>query len=200
MTKRLFGLIAFSLGFAGFARASDHAEADITKVDLIADLDDLYAWHTSDGKVVVVVTFGGPPAEYVSAPSGLDAAVIYGVHIDTDGDNLPNYDVFVRYAQDPGGAWGVQFTGIPGGSPVVEGPVDTRLDAGAGLAAQAGLFDDPFFFDFTGFLDTLATAAVSFDMSRDTFAAKNVNAFVFELDAATLGSASMRIWATTGRK
>ena len=47
--------------------------------------------------------------------------------------------------------------------------------------------------EFTGFLMQSASL-------ENTFAGKNVNAFVFELDAATLGSASMRIWATTGRK
>lgn len=183
---------------SGPAFASDHNEADGTTADPIADLADVYAWHTG-GKIVVAVTFGGPRESKDIAARDLDDQVIYGVHIDTDGDAVADHDIWTRFGKDAKGAWGVQFTGIPGGDPVVEGPVATALDAGNGLRAQAGVFDDPFFFDNTGLMDTLATHAIAFVNTRDTFAGKNINALVFEIEATALGATSFKAWATTGR-
>lgn len=192
--------LAVGLMGSGPAWAADHNEADGTKADHIADIDDVYAWHKDDGKIVVIVTFGGPGAETPGSLGTLDADVIYGVHLDTNADNVADKDVWVRFGQDHMGAWGVQFTGIPGGNPVVEGAIQGTLDAGMGLSASAGVYDDPFFFDFQGLTDTLNTGTVYFMSTRDSFAGKNVNAFVFEMDGAAVGAASFKLWATSGRK
>lgn len=192
--------LAVGLLWSGTAFAADHNEADGTKADHIADIDDVYAWHKNDGKIVVIVTFGGPGADAASTLGALDAGVIYGVHIDTNADNVADKDIWVRFGEDSMGAWGVQFTGIPGGNAVTEGAIQTTLDAGGGLSAAAGVYDDPFFFDFQGLQDTLATGALSFMSSRDSFAGKNVNALVFEMDGAAVGATSFKLWATSGRK
>jgi hypothetical protein len=182
----------------GVAAAADHNEATGVLADHIADLDDVYVWD--DGaKVVVAVTFGGPGADAKSTLGALDSGVLYGVHMDTNGDYLSDRDVWVRFGQNGAGAWGVQFAGIPGGSPTVEGAVDASLSAGGSLMARAGTFDDPFFFDFQGLQDTLGTGAVSFTSGRDSFAGQNVNAFIFEMDAAEF-SGPFTVWATSGRK
>ncbi len=200
MKVPIFGLVLISSLGSRIAYAADHNEADGTKSDHIADIDDVYAWHKADGNIVVAVTFGGPGADPVGVLGALDSGVIYGVHIDTDADNVANFDVWVRYGTNGLGATGVQFTGIPGGTAVVEGPTDMILDAGSGLSAIGGVFEDPFFFDFQGFQDTLASGAVMFQSTRDSFAGKNVNAIVFEMDGAALGSATFKLWATSGRK
>jgi hypothetical protein len=196
------GAALLFLTLAGPAVAADHNEADGTKADHVADLDDVYAWHTSDGKIVAVVTFGGPGADASAVLEGLDDGVVYGIHVDDDGDYVADHDIWVRFGQNGAGAWGVQFEGIPGGTATVSGPIQTEIDAGSGLRAIAGVFDDPFFFDFTGLQDTLATGAVSFQATRDSFAGKNVNAIVLEMStaAATGGAANVNLWATTGRK
>jgi hypothetical protein len=194
-------LLLAALGIApGAARASDHAEADALRGDAIADLDDLYAWHTRGGKIVVVLTFGGAQTLAYGPVAALDDQVLYGVHLDEDADGVAEHDVWIRFGQNSVGAWGVQLLGIPGGNAVVEGPVDVALDAGNGLQAQAGTFDDPFFMDFAGYLDTVATGTIRMIDSRDSFAGKNVDAIVFELDAGALGSTAVKIWATTGRR
>jgi hypothetical protein len=200
MTMRAPLLPALCLLAGGVALASDHAEADGVNADPIGDLDDLYAWEAAGGKITVIVTFGGPQTTGPGVASTLDDDLIYGVHVDTTGDGVAEHDVWVRFGQDPGGAWGVQLSGIPGGNPVVTGPVQTALDAGNGLQAEAGLFDDPFFMDFTGYNDTLATERLMFRSDRDTFGGKNVNAIVFEMDGAALGADSFTVWATSGRK
>lgn len=183
------------------AIAADHNEAPGTKADPIADIDDVYAWHDS-GKIVVVLTFSGPGANAAAAPPEFDPGVLYGIHVDNDGDYVAEHDVWARFGEASDGTWGVQLTGIPGATGTVVGAVGAQLDAGDGLRAQAGVFDDPFFFDFTGFQNTLSTGSVAFDSTRDSFAGKNVNAIVFEMDAdAARGAANtVRVWATTGRK
>jgi hypothetical protein len=201
MRLRAFPWAVLALGLGGPAVAADHNEADGTKADDISDIDDVYAWHTGDGKVVVAVTFGGPGAEGGRVLAPYDDQVIYGVHLDTTGDGVAEHDVWVRFGQNGAGDWGVQFTGIPGANATVEGAVQTTLAGGGiGLNAVAGVYDDPFFFDFQGLLDTLGTGTVMFQSNRDSFAGMNVNAFVFELDAAAVGATSFKLWATSGRK
>ena len=193
-------LLFLGLTLTGTALAADHNEADGTKADDIADIDDLYAWHTSDGKIVVVLTVGGPGAEAGEVLPDFDGQVIYGVHIDDTGDAIPDHDIWIRFGQNGAGAWGVQFTGIPGSTATVDGAVMTQLDAGGGLKAIAGVYDDPFFFDFQGLQDTLATGTISFNSKRDSFAGMNVNAIAFEMDASALSSTSFKIWSSSGRK
>jgi hypothetical protein len=188
---------------ASLALAADHNEATGTMADEIADIDDVYTWATTDGKLAVIVTFGGPGAEDPAGPPGaFDADVLYTIHLDNDGDYVADQDVLVRFGEDALGDWGVQFEGIPGGSGTVSGAVQTTIDAGNGLSATAGVFDDPFFFDFTGLGATLATGTLSFDATRDSFAGKNVNAIVIQMDliAATASTPIVHVWATSGRK
>ena len=187
----------------GTALAADHNEAPGTKADRIADIDDVYAWHTGDGKIVVVVTFGGVGGDPAGPPADYDADVLYQIHLDNTADAIADLTIDVRFGQNAAGDWGVQLENIPGGtSGAVSGAVDAVVDAGNGLSAQAGTFDDPFFFDLEGLLTTLSTGSVSFDSTRDSFAGKNNHALVVEMDAATATGAgtTVDVWATTGRK
>jgi Domain of unknown function (DUF4331) len=183
------------------AFAADHNEAPGTLADHSADIDDVYAWHDGD-TIVAIVTFGGPGGDPAADPGAYDADLLYQLHLDNDGDFTSDLDVSVRFGQNPSGDWGVQVEGLPGASGTLVGPVDTAIDAGSGRQVQAGTFDDPFFFDLTGFKDTLTTGTLAFDNSRDSFAGKNVRAIVLEMDAATATGAGtlVRLWATTGRK
>jgi hypothetical protein len=202
---RKIQLIALSLGVgAGLAFgatgvfAADHLEAPGTMADTAADITDVFAWH-AEGKLVVVVDYDG--LQPAGSTGTYDADVLYGIHIDNDDDNESDVDVWVRYGQNSMGEWGVQVSGLPGGDPVVDGPVDTNIDAGGGLQVYAGPREDPFFFDLDGFKATLMSGTVMFDSTHDTFAASNVTAIVVEMDAATAsgGSDDIRVWATTGR-
>ena len=199
--RSLLGAAIVTVG-ASLALAADHNEADGTKADEIADIDDVYLWYTADGKVVAIVTFGGPGADPAAPPGAFDADVLYTIHVDNTGDFVSDIDIHARFGQDSLGDWGVQLENVPGSTGTVSGAVGTELALGGNLRAIAGVFDDPFFFDFTGLQDTLATAAVSFDSTRDSFAGKNVNAIVVEMDqAATVGTGTtINVWATTGRK
>ncbi|TNE92354.1 MAG: DUF4331 domain-containing protein [Deltaproteobacteria bacterium] len=181
------------------AEAADHAEAPRTAVDPAADLSDLYAWRTDD-TLVVILTFGWhiPGDGYIP----FNEAVLLGVHIDNDGDNLPDHDVYARFGRNGAGEVGVQFWGMPGVEGTLEGPIETALDAGEGRRAMAMLADDPFFMDLTGFVDTMNTGTLAIDSTRDSLAGTNVDAIVLELDLAEAsgGSDNFQIWATSGRK
>jgi hypothetical protein len=200
------GALGVLLGGAfvvGTAIAADHNEAPGTKADRIADIDDVYAWHDGAGKIVAIVTFGGVGADPAGPPANYDGDVLYEIHLDNTGDAVADMTIDARFGQNSAGDWGVQFTNIPGGTTgAVSGAVDSVIDAGNGLSAQAGTFDDPFFFDFEGLVDTITTGTVSFDNMRDSFAGKNTHALVIEMDAAAATGAgtTVDIWATTGRK
>lgn len=180
------------------ALAADHAEAPGTAADPAADIADFYAWADS-GSFTAIITFA--PLIAAGGDAVWDADVLYTVHIDTDGDNMPDHDLHVRFGQDGNGAWGVQAADIPGQSAPIEGAVGGLIDSG-GVKLWAGLADDPFFFDLQGYQDTLATGTVGFDSTRDSLAGTNVTAIVLEVPLADVAgnSTSLATWATTARK
>lgn len=181
----------------GSAFAADHQEAPLTQADPAADITDFYAW--SDGTTVTaIINFAGfgVPGEGAM----YDPDVLYTVNIDNDGDFLPDHSIHVRFGTDSLGAWGVQVSNLPGtGAPVV-GPVEAVITAPGGKVF-AGLREDPFTFDLTGFNATLASSTLSFDATNDDFAGTNVTSIVIEMDAnaAAMGAANLNLWATTAR-
>lgn len=190
--------LLMALGLTGTALAADHGEAPAAAADPAADLADFYAWHTASGTIVAVITV--QPLAASGDDAMYDADVLYGVHIDTNLDESPDTDIWVRFGQDGDGNWGVQAEGLPGASGSVSGAVETVLEDG-GAKVWAGMRDDPFFFDAVGYGDTLATGSVAFT-GDDFFAGLNALAIVLEFDTATtVGDAhQIQTWATTGRK
>lgn len=180
-------------------QAADHIDAPTAQGDAPADITDFYAWHDGD-RIVAAIAFSG-----LSTPGtggAYDDQMLYGIHVDQDGDAQADETVWVRFGQSAGEQWGVKFENIPGSTGDVMGPVEEELDIGLGLRAWAGVRDDPFFFDFDGFLATLDSGALSFDSTRDYFRNTNVTMIVVEMsiDAAAAGSDTVQLWATTSRK
>ena len=185
------------------ANAADHNDPS-TRVGMQEpeDIDDLYAWHSADGSTLsIVLTFAGPVAPAADQEGTYDPDVLYGIHIDNNNDAIANIDIWARFAQNDLGDWGVQVISLPGESDPVIGAVETTIDAPNGAKVFAGLRDDPFFFDLTGFLDTVNTGTLSFDATRDSFAGSNATALVLEVPvSAAIGAGdSLSIWATTSR-
>ncbi len=200
------GLVA--AGTAWFAneeapQAADHTDppAAFPAAGDAADIGDLYAWHDANATTLtVVLTFAGPLPPVADQTGTYDADVLYGIHIDNNDDDIANHDIWVRFAQNDLGEWGLQATGLPGEAGPVEGAVETEL-SGTSARIWAGLRDDPFFFDLEGFQDTLSTGALAFDPTRDSFAGANVTAIVLEVPvSAAMGGNTdpLQIWATTG--
>lgn len=189
-----------AVSISGVVVAADHAEAPGTMGDGAADIADFYAWH-DNGTVTAIVTFGGlTPA---GGDAVYDANVLYGIHIDTDGDAVPDMDIWARFGQDADGNWGLQVQGLPGEDGNVVGAVESNIDG----KAWAGLRDDGFFFDLEGFNLTIASAMedatatnLMFDPTRDSLAGTNVTAIVVSFPGSAVGSDNIQMWATSGRK
>lgn len=190
-------LAAIALVTAGGAvMAADHIDSPSTGGDAAADITDFFAWGNGD-TVVAAIAFAG--LGEAGVPATYDAGVLYGIHFDQDGDGVSDHDVWVRFGQNAGGDWGVQATGLAGTDTAV-GAVEQEIDAGLGQRVWAGLRDDPFFFDFEGFNDTLESGDLSFDSTRDFFAGTNVTAIVVEVSTDLVsGGAPFTVWATTRR-
>lgn len=177
--------------------AADHLDAPKTTANQAADITDIYAWHTDDAKIVVVLNFAG--LGEAGAQPVLDDKIVYGIHVDNDGDNVADFDTWVRFGKNGSGEWGVQVVDLPGGNTPISGALGDGIDAGLGLRAWAGLADDPFFFDLEGFKDTLTSGTISFMSGRDTFAKTNVMSIVLQMsaDAVLGGGNTIQVWGST---
>jgi hypothetical protein len=192
-------LLPLLLVLPATALAADHAEAPGAAADTAADIGDVYAWHTDDGNLVAVVTYGVFQA--AGGAALYDADVLYTVHIDNNNDGTSDHDIHVRFGQNTAGEWGVQVTDLPGATDAqTVGAAGTTLDAGGGAQVYTGLRDDPFFFDAQGFNDTLATGTIAFT-GTDGVAGLDVTAIVLEFPYTSISvqGEPIRVWATTSR-
>jgi len=192
----------FAIGLAIAAtsvKAADHLDPGGMDSDAATDLTDFYAWHTDD-TFVAVITFAGLVA--AGTDPVFDDGVLYTVHIDRDGDGVSELDIHTRFGTNEDDEWGVQVESLPGAEGLVVGPVGEVLESGERVRVFAGPREDPFFFDFDGYGNTLATETVAFDPTNDTFAGTNVTAIVLEMDLAEAadGSDNLQVWASTARK
>jgi len=198
-TTRLLATALAVVTIPTVALAADHTDSPAAEDDPAADISDLYAWHTQDDRLVLVLNYAGLTA--AGGQATYDADMLYGFHIDRDGDNVSDHDIWVRFGQNDADEWGVQVEGLPGDD-TVSGAVDTNMTTTGGNMVFAGPREDPFFFDFEGFMDTLSTMTLAFDPTRDSFANTNVTSIVVDvdLDMAASGSDALSIWATASRK
>jgi hypothetical protein len=163
-----------------------------------ADIADVYAWHT-DTELNAIITFSGLKGpEVTEADYAQD--VVYTLHIDNTGDDVESdVQIFIRFGQDADGNWGVQAQNIPGEPEPIVGPVDQTLSGDAAML-RTGLFDDPFFFDIQGFIETTSTGDFSFT-GTDGLAGTNTGAIILQipLDEVTADESTFDVWATTHR-
>lgn len=189
------GVLAASCLSVNVINAADHQEAPAATALLAADIGDYYVWHDND-QLNLILTFG------TFAPMGQEATfnrdILYGFHFDTSepADGVADVDMYARFSQSTDGAWGIQVFGI--GDTPLEGAVETVLSDNA-LTAWAGLADDPFFFNQSGFNETLSTGTLSFDPTQDDVAGLNVTAIAIQLPIESIksGGGALQSWATT---
>ena len=193
VTAGLLAGSALAITLATSSFAADHAEAPEATLNPPADIADYYAWHEGT-QLNLIVTFG--PASAPGTPAAFNSNILYTLHFDTDADNVSDVEIYARFAQDSAGDWGVQVTGAD--TAVVSGAVDTVLTQGD-TSVWAGLTDDPFFFDQTGFRETVATGVLAFDNTRNDFAGLNVTSIVVALPVTSIigDGTTFQTWATT---
>lgn len=167
--------------------------------DKAADIADIFTWHTAT-TTVIILTFAGPSA--TTLPAVYDRDVLYKINISNAGSRTTaTIPITVRFGKGAGAnQFGVQISGIPGVNGPIVGPVETTL-VKDGVTARAGLFDEPFFFDLQGFKETQSTGKLSFNNTRNAFAAANDTAIVIEIPSNRLanGTRVLDIWGETSR-
>lgn len=167
--------------------------------DRAADIADLYAWHDDD-RVYMVLTFAGPQS--TTQPATYDPDVLYQINVSNAGSRTSTeIPISVRFG--PGGQageFGVQVSGVPGTSGPIVGSVETNLEQD-GVMVRAGLFDDPFFFDLQGFMETADMGTLRFMPTRNFFAGQNLTAIVISVPRERIenGATPIDIWAETRR-
>ena len=199
--------LAVSAGFFAIDRgvlAADHLDppartdpAADQNPDTAADIADVYAWHTATN-LIVAVTFAGP--QPATKPAVYDRDLLYTINISNNAVPFdPEIQIRWRFGFN-GQAVGVQFTGVPGSTGPIEGPVETDLVQGP-VTVRAGLFDDPFFFDLQGFRETRSTGKLSFRSDRNFFNGQNDTAVVVQIPRSAVenGGNPIMIWATADR-
>jgi len=179
----------------GAALASDHQEAPAATAQLAADIGDIYAWHDGDD-MNLILTFGTFNA--AGMPAIFSPDVLYGMHFDTSvpADGVSDKDIYARFAQNPTGEWGVQVFDESG--VLFVSPIDTVTENTNGKV-WAGLTDDPFFFDLTGFNTTVSTGTLSLDPNRDSVAGLNITSLVLQLPLSNVVTpgAQVSTWVTS---
>lgn len=185
--------------------------------DPAADIADLFAFHTTQQTLVIILTW----RTNTGFDLMLDPSVLYGIHVDANGNGDADFNIFTRYGKQANGSegWGAQIRGLPGRASPLVLPVGAALDT-VDLKVLTGLFDDPFVFDFDGFINGLSIGGISaknqptmpewqpngrpfsLDNRNDSFRGLNAHGIVLEMPFELLGidgNKEVHVWSTSAR-
>ena len=209
----LTAALALVLAPAPSLNAADHGDAPLSASDQGADLNDIYAFldPNDNSRVVLILTAHGfiVPNEMVNFGI-FDENVRFRLELEFTGDARPDRFLDVRFspknqsATQPQTATislpnGVTITApstVPNLSPNSPAPVITE-DSATGVRFFAGVTDDPFFFDITGFSRYAAPPRngtgppdrAALQRGRDSFAGYNTLAFAISIPITLLRQA-----------
>lgn len=167
------------------ARASDHVDAPSILTDGRADINDTYFFTSpaDPGRTVLIMTVN--PLAGILSPVTFNSNISYEFNIDKNNDTRPDLTYVCRFSSFlPNGQQRLHIRYLFDGQDVSAGAglVGETFSIRGGGSATAGVFDDPFFFDFLGFSN-----GFSFTGS-DFFAGFNVSAIVIELPNERVGA------------
>lgn len=172
------GAVVFS--FQPTVRAADHTDSPAATTNPLADIGDLLAWMSSDASKLNLVMTVFPKA---TAGASFDTTTQYAFHVSSKPSFLDaaapgQTDVICQFYTP------TRIECWAGGEYVEGDPSDAAgiSSASGKLKVFAGLRDDPFFFEFVGFTETVK--AVRAAAASLTFDADGCPA----LDAATAGA------------
>lgn len=168
----LSGVLAFASMLApGAGRAADHADGtptvlNVSATDASSDITDVFAWTSSDGMKVNLVMDVFPNA---TATTKFSNVIQYVFHTSAKGSLLqatPDLAVNVICTFDNGSTQNVSCWAVNGTSNKVLEYVNGNASSSSGITSSdgklkvyAGVRDDPFFFNLSGFKN--ATRAVA---------------------------------------
>jgi hypothetical protein len=111
----------------------------------------------------------------------------YDIKIDNTGDAVADVTYSASFT-DTGSGQSINL--LRNGTSISKGAVGGAIGVSSGGTLQAGVFDDPFFFDLAGFENGLMF------IGDDTIAGSNISAIVLEVPSSELGT-NIGVWATT---
>ena len=185
---KCFLLVLFSM--VAIAKGADHLDAPSLEDNGHLDINDLYAFQspTNTDHTVLIMTVN-PFAGVVSGTEFGSADVEYEFLIDNNGDAMADITYGATFFANPLGGQNVILT--RNDASLGFGATGSTISLTGGGIATAGVYDDPFFFDLSGFNDGLNFTG------NDTLAGANVSAIVMEIPSAQLGGPEIGVWART---
>jgi hypothetical protein len=222
MRKALYGLAVVAIlasgSFASLAGVSgaDHRDSPLNQSNPTADINDVYAFRSPENNNNLVIAVSVNPLIVPSDNNSrgvFDPLVAYQVHVDTNGDLRDNATVNIRTTSNPPQLI-IEGLGAPITAPITPaGAAAPMVKTEGNIKVFAGLRDDPFFFDLSGFQAFVANPRAPARGLRpagsgepaDSFAGTNILAIVLELPitAVTGGSnantGTIKAWVSTTR-
>lgn len=187
MRLPLLSIIALLCSLA-VGHAADHLDAPSLEGNGQADVNDLYAFQSPDNPENTVLILTVNPFAGVASPTTFGTDLDYEIQIDNTGDAIADITYRANFADT---AQGQNLTLTSGMTTLASGATGQTVPVNNGGMVQAGLFDDPFFFDLTGFNDGFNFTGT------DTLAGANVSAIVLEIPSAQLGGPNIGVWGRT---
>ncbi len=187
-TKNLICAAVFSLITGMVASAADHLDAPALEGNGQVDVNDLYAFQSpmnADNSVLIMTV---NPFAGVASPTDFATDVDYEFRIDNTGDAVADLTYRATFTGS-GDSQTISLT--RGADSLASGGVGMSVPVTGGGMLQAGVFDDPFFFDLAGFNNNLMFTG------DDTLAGANVSAIVLEVPSTELGGPAIGVWART---
>lgn len=172
MKRRALWLGAAGLGLVGASvaphtgRAADHIDSPAAMTEPMADITDVYAWMSPDAsKVNLILNFH----HNAPASAAFSNAVTYAFHVTSAAsygatDKKTTQIVCKFFTRDKLECWA-------GGEYVMGGAESNLESASKKLRVFAGRRNDPFFFELSGFHETVtkvmaAAPSLTFDANR----------------------------------
>lgn len=174
----------------GAATAADHLDSPSVQSDGRLDINDLYAFQspTNPNNAVLVMTVN--PLAGVLSGTAFSSAGVYEIHVDNNGDAVADKSFFIYFNAPRRGTQNVLVLRA-NGSVLASGKTEQNIAIAGGGKFQAGLFDDPFFFDLNGFNN-------GFNFTGDDFfEGMDVTAMILEIPRTELGGTNVAVWART---
>lgn len=153
MTRTTLAAVAFAALVPGVALAADHVDSPAATAEPTADIADLYAWMTPDTEAVNLIATVHP---FAGADATFSDAVVYAFHVNSameyGGDATETPVLCQFYDENMIECWA-------GDAYVMGDPTDPAglSNEDGSIRVYAGLRDDPFFFELTGFQQAVGT-------------------------------------------
>ena len=180
--------------------AADHGDAPGVRVDNRLDLNDFYAFQSpsTPGNVVFILT--AVPVAGITSQSTFHPTADYDILVNTNTD--PDFEFAFNFRFGAPVAGNVQQLHLVGESrstrmfDIVDS-TNRKIDLPGGGFVQAGLIDDPFFFDLIAFRAGLGSLCGPTRTGVNFFRGLNTMAIALEVPRSMFGTDNIGVWART---